>query len=253
MCTVVPSFLESSCLSVLCGATVPVASCAVLSPDKMFSKDTAFQHALSTVPSQLLTAINGSALDQPGVLVAHIEGVLEDGTEGGDITGTGIPTATAADIVSMVSISSPSSSSLSLAASSATLPLLLSFSFASPSLGTLSKPVEKRIRSRKGEKLRGGKKEWKTGVVEEREERSKEVKCVGEAEGNAAVSAAGRVALFSLELPGSPVDSEVQDVIATATESAKKPSFSRTFAKFGKLRGPRHVENLQAERSSNGS
>ena len=56
----------------------------------MFSEDTAFQHALSSVPSQLLTAIKGSALDQPGVLVAYIEGVLEDGTEGGDITGPGI-------------------------------------------------------------------------------------------------------------------------------------------------------------------
>ena len=66
-------------------ATILVASCTELSPDKIFSKDTAFQHALSTVPSQLLTAIKGSALDQPGVLVAYMEGVLEDGTEGSGI------------------------------------------------------------------------------------------------------------------------------------------------------------------------
>ena len=194
----------------------------------MFSKDTGFQLALSTVPNQLLTAILGNALDQPGVLVAYI-GVLEDGTGGSGIAGTGIPTAISTDIVSMVSISSPSSSSLSLAASSASSPLLPSFSLASPSPGTLSKTVEKRIRSRKGERPQGGKKEWKTGVVEEREERSKEVKCVVEAEGNAAVSgsvsAACRVAGFSLESPGSPVDSEGQNLIATATESAKNLHF----------------------------
>ena len=65
------------------------------------------------------------------------------------------------------------------------------------------------------------------------------------------VGARGSVAGFSQELPGSLVDSEGQNVIATAAESAKTRSFSRTFAKFGKLRSPRQVENLRAERSSN--
>ena len=195
MCTVVPSFLGSSCAVCVSRDSCGSSLCSLSHRRLGFSKDTAFQHALSSVPSQLLTAIKGSALDQPGVLVACIESVLEDGTEGGDTMRSGIPAAIATDIVSMVCISSPSSSSLSHAASSASLPLIPSFSLASPSPGTLSKPVGKRIRSRKGEKLRGGKKESKTGVVEEREERSKEVKCVVEAKENAAVS--GSVSTWS--------------------------------------------------------
>ena len=142
VCTVVPSFFGSS-----------FAVCVYR------------QLGCSRRIPQLLTAIKGSDFDQPGVLVAYIEGVLEDGTDGGDITGTGIPAAIATDIVSMVPISSPASSSL--AASSRSHLLLSSLSLASPSPGALSKPVERSIRSRKGERLQGGKKEWKTGVMEE--------------------------------------------------------------------------------------
>ena len=81
-------------------------------------------------------------------------------------------------------------------------------------------------------------------MVEKREERSKEVKCVVEAKGKVAfsgpVGAGGRVAGFSQELPGSLVDSEGQNVIAAAAESVKKnPHFRGLSQKFGKLRSPR--------------
>ena len=112
MCTVVPSFLGSSCAVCVSRDSSGSLLFILTQTAGMFSKDTAFQHALSSVPSQLLTAIKGSALDQRGVLVAYIDGFLEDGTDGSDITGTGIPTAIATDIVSVVPISSPASSSL---------------------------------------------------------------------------------------------------------------------------------------------
>ena len=110
----------------------------------MFSKDTSYQVALSSVPAALRSALRERSLDQLGILVAHMEGVQEDGTDG-----AGIPTAIATGIVSMVPIFSHASSSL------AASPRLSSFSLASPSFSALSKPVEKRIRSRKGERLQG--------------------------------------------------------------------------------------------------
>ena len=89
MCTVVPSFLGSSCAVCVSRDSSGSLLFILTQTAGMFSKDTAFQHALSSVPSQLLTAIKGSALDQRGVLVAYIDGVLEGGTDGGRHYGYG--------------------------------------------------------------------------------------------------------------------------------------------------------------------
>ena len=108
------------------------------------------------------------------------------------------------------------------------------------------------------ENLQGGKKEWKTGAVEEREERSKEVKCVVEAKGNVAfsgpVGAGGHVAEFSHEWPGSLVDSEG---LETAAERAENPHFANLEScgvparlKTSELSAHQMPEILHAERSS---
>ena len=49
---------------------------------KMFTKDSSFQVTLRSVPETVRVAIREHSLDQPGVLVAFIEDVLEDGTDG---------------------------------------------------------------------------------------------------------------------------------------------------------------------------
>ena len=137
----------------------------------MFSKDTPFQHALTGVPGALRMALKERSLDQPGVLVAFIQDVLEDGMAASSVVDTGIPTISIGGIDSIVPLSSPSSSSLLHAAPSASPPLLPPVSHVSPSH---CKPVEKPIRSRKGGKVRGGKKELMEGIVEERRELAKE-------------------------------------------------------------------------------
>ena len=94
------------------------------------------------------------------------------------------------------------------------------FSLASPSPGTLSKPVEKRIRSGKRRK------------VARRKERTEDWSGGGKGRGKRNVAVSGlvgtdcRVAGDSPELLGSPVDSDFQNMIATATESAKNLHFT---------------------------
>ena len=136
MYTVVPSFARI----ILCCVCVPrfwrfLVVFLLPQTAGMCSKDTAFQHALSSVPGRQLTAIKESASDQPCAGGLHCW----------------FGYSYRYRIYGLYLFS------------------LFVFSFAccvvrvSPS-GTLSKPVEKRIRSRKGEKLRGGKR--KNGRLE---------------------------------------------------------------------------------------
>ena len=76
--------LPVSRLPVLCGVhRDPGGSSGALlcwvTSARMFSKDASFQVSRRSVPEPFLDAIKARSLDQPGVLVAKIDGVLEDG------------------------------------------------------------------------------------------------------------------------------------------------------------------------------
>ena len=117
----------------------------------MLSKDTPLQHVLAGVPAALRMALKERSLDQPGVLVAFIQDVLEDGMTAGNFVDSGIPTISIGGIDPIITISSPSSSSLSHTVPSTSPPL-------SPHVSSFpGKPIVKTIRSRKGGKVRGGK------------------------------------------------------------------------------------------------
>ena len=91
----------------------------------MLSKDTPFQHVLAGVPAALRMALKERSLDQPGVLVAFIQDVLEDGMTAGNFVDSGIPTISIGGIDPIITISSPSSSSLSHTVPSTSPPLSL--------------------------------------------------------------------------------------------------------------------------------
>ena len=246
----------------VCPAIPAVPRCVPFHVDsyKMFSKDTPFAHVLAGVPAALRMALKERSLDQPGVLVAFIQDVLEEGTATDSIVDTGITT-----IDPIVAISSSSSSSLSLAVPSASPPPLPSVSHVSPSL---EKPVVKTIRSRKGGKVRGVKKESMEGFVEERGGLEKEVEDVGGGKGRVAdsvvLSTGGRVAECFPEVPGSPANLDVQNTIRTPADSAENPhfhGFSKNLKSCGvparlktsELSAHQMPKILHAERSSNAS
>ena len=79
-CTAVP-FLPRVILSCacVCPAIPPVPRLCPSASDRMFSKDTLFQVSLSSVPGEHRGPIKARSLDQPGILVAFTEDVLEDG------------------------------------------------------------------------------------------------------------------------------------------------------------------------------
>ena len=136
----------------------------------MFSKDTPFEHVLAGVPAALRMALKERSLDQPGVLVASIQDVLEEGMAAGIFVDTGISTISIGGIDPINSISSPSSSSLSHTVPSTSSPLLSPVSHESSIPG---KPVVKTIRSkelwrkeenwkRRSKMLVEGREEWQT-------------------------------------------------------------------------------------------
>ena len=100
----------------------------------MFSKDSSFQVTLRSVPEALRVAIQQLSLDQPGVLVAFIEDVLEEGTAsmaaigGGTTAVLGMGGTADIDIVPIAISSSAPSSSLPLTPPVPPTPLLSSSS-----------------------------------------------------------------------------------------------------------------------------
>ena len=126
-------------------------------------KDTSFQVVLGSVPTELPAAVSARGLDQPGVLVAFVEDVLED-------FGTGIGQRQQrywawvfllpiAEIVPITSSGSLASSSLSRLLSP---PLRPPVSRRRPSLRfacVSGITTEERVRSRKVEKSRAMKRE----------------------------------------------------------------------------------------------
>ena len=210
-------------------------------------------------------ALKERSLDQPGVLVAFIQDVLEEGMAAGIFVDTGIPTISVGGIDPINSFSPPSSSSLSHTVPSTSSPLLPPVSHESSIPG---KQVVKTIRSRKGGKVRAGKKEFMEGTVEERGELEKEVVDVGGGKGRVAdsgvLSTGGRVAECFPEVPGSPANLDVQNTIRTPTESVDCPHFHGISQnsescgvparlKTSELSAHQMPEILHAERSSNAS
>ena len=231
----------------------------------MFSKDTPFEHVLAGVPAALRMALKERSLDQPGVLVAFIQDVLEEGMAAGIFVDTGIPTISVVGSDPINSFSPPSSSSLSHTVPSTSSPLLPPVSHESSIPG---KQVVKTIRSRKGGKVRAVKKELMEGTVEERGELEKEVVDVGGGKGRVAdsgvLSTGGRVAECFPEVPGSPANLDVQNTIRTPTESVDCPHFHGLSQnsescgvparlKTSELSAHQMPKILHAERSSNAS
>ena len=192
----------------------------------MFSKDTAFRVSLGAMPEPLRNALRERSLDLPGVLVAYVEGVQEEGMAGGAFWGTSVggmdpivPIAVSALFSSGSGTVPASSASPSSAASLVFSP---PFSFPLASSSAKRRKVEKsRVSGKKGKVsesasvVAAGGEEVVGGVVEE------------EAMENTAVSAlvgtGGLVA--ERESGGCRVDAEPQHVNPAVLESAKTPLF----------------------------
>ena len=218
---------------------------------------------LRSVPKALRVAIQQRSLDQPGVLVAFIEDVLEEGTAsmaaigGGTTAVLGMGGTTDIDIVPIAI-----SSSLPLPPPVPPTPLLSSSS--SVAGVSSSKATEKRVRSRKGMKMVKKESPEEQGVSKglwNGEEGRMEENAVAGVEKAGEEAASSQLGSCSVGGQSSRSNSVLFDGDSSSAEMSKNPHFhgfsqhleSCARLKTSELSAHQMPQILNAERSSNAS
>ena len=235
-CTVVlPFFLETFC-AVLCPTRSGALLCWSLQHE-CSRKTLHFRYPWMQCLSLFVT--RERSLDQPGILVAHVEGVQEEGMAGGTLLGTSIG---GMDPIVPVAVSAPFSSG------SGTVPASAASSVFPPppfSLQLASSCAERRKVEKSRVSRKKGKVSESASVVEAGGEEV--VAGAGEEEATektgffASGGAGGLVAECSVESGGLRVDAEPENVNPVVLESAKH----LIFTEFLKIRRIAEVPRIR--------